>query len=522
MNGIGNMRHGISDDEDDDLCSYDDNECAGETHRRHKSHSSNRDHNVDDPYDYCYHDLSVDLSDRVVDISNLVPPHERATDVVKQRSIDLLAKRRASVSRPRRSSNPRDELLAASTCNDERLYPQTVSVERIPDLEADIIFLKGKMNVSQYRGEERYLEGRQPLVERNNERFFRNDSDRQLQREGSFDRRGINRQDSSRSQTDASTSTGTTPSTEKKPAARQDSLRNVQREHSFRRQGSRRNLLAKERSFRGSLGNDGYFQQRLDKNGSETADNMRPNTMGHSNNMAEQQRFQHQRGCYYDEMQTPQRSRSPAIPNYGRKGFYDDEQRMSQRQRSPAPSRARNGGGGGGRGYYDDDDDDMRRPQQQQQRRPQRSPAPPPPNDRKNLEIEISPGVFAQLRGAGETWIAVEDGNIEYPDCMCCGMHLMCIADADYVLCPDCKVVSPIAMDSSRRGGPGGGGVGLGLRADDYNGRGNVRPQYSQPRQYDAPTRQMQTQPDPNYGRGRYPDQRQHNDGYGNSRGRHY
>lgn len=84
----------------------------------------------------------------------------------------------------------------------------------------------------------------------------------------------------------------------------------------------------------------------------------------------------------------------------------------------------------------------------------------------EDTQIEISPGVFERLRGAQETWQAVEEGNVAHPSCMLCCLELMCVADAEYVLCPDCKVVSMV--EGSRRGK---GGVGLGLRASNYNGQ---------------------------------------------------
>ena len=46
--------------------------------------------------------------------------------------------------------------------------------------------------------------------------------------------------------------------------------------------------------------------------------------------------------------------------------------------------------------------------------------------------------------------------------CFCCSSDLLCIMDANYVLCPACKVVSP--MEGC---GGGDGGVGLGFTFDD-------------------------------------------------------
>jgi hypothetical protein len=102
----------------------------------------------------------------------------------------------------------------------------------------------------------------------------------------------------------------------------------------------------------------------------------------------------------------------------------------------------------------------------------------PPPGPSLSLSssstigtIEISPGLFATIRGADETRNAIEQNFVIYPNCMSCNMNLTCIADADYVLCPECKVISPSGSDiesysdiGSSGGGGGGGGVGLGVR----------------------------------------------------------
>jgi hypothetical protein len=74
--------------------------------------------------------------------------------------------------------------------------------------------------------------------------------------------------------------------------------------------------------------------------------------------------------------------------------------------------------------------------------------------------IEISPGVEVRLRGADETWKAIENDYYMPAECICCESTIFCIQDADYVLCPDCRVVSRMEGLSSR----GMGGVGLGFK----------------------------------------------------------
>jgi hypothetical protein len=77
-------------------------------------------------------------------------------------------------------------------------------------------------------------------------------------------------------------------------------------------------------------------------------------------------------------------------------------------------------------------------------------------------EMEISPGVFAALRGSQETLSAIREGDCVNVNCFWCAAKLLCISDAEYVLCPDCKVLGP--LDLPRKGGVGG--VGLGLRVE--------------------------------------------------------
>ena len=108
------------------------------------------------------------------------------------------------------------------------------------------------------------------------------------------------------------------------------------------------------------------------------------------------------------------------------------------------------------------------------------------------IELEIEPGVKSVLRGSKETWNAVQRGYTTDACCFGCMAPLLCIADAEYVLCPDCKTISPASSCNSISGGmmTGGGdskhaapkcnglypsdqvfrgGIGLGLRADQHD-----------------------------------------------------
>jgi hypothetical protein len=90
---------------------------------------------------------------------------------------------------------------------------------------------------------------------------------------------------------------------------------------------------------------------------------------------------------------------------------------------------------------------------------------PPPPPRPSQPTIEISPGVHVRLRGAEETWKAVENDFYMPAECMCCESMIFCIQNADYVLCPDCRVVSRMEGTSSS----GMGGVGLGFKYEDLS-----------------------------------------------------
>jgi hypothetical protein len=72
--------------------------------------------------------------------------------------------------------------------------------------------------------------------------------------------------------------------------------------------------------------------------------------------------------------------------------------------------------------------------------------------------IEVAPGEFMRLRGAHETWTAIQNDFYVPCACFCCDLTLFCIQDATYVLCPDCQVVNPLEKIDGYDGG-----VGLGF-----------------------------------------------------------
>lgn len=82
-------------------------------------------------------------------------------------------------------------------------------------------------------------------------------------------------------------------------------------------------------------------------------------------------------------------------------------------------------------------------------------------------KIEVCPGVYVPVRGADETWKAIEYDFYMPTECLICSLTIFCIQDAKYVICPVCRVVSP--MDSSSCGDTMGNasGVGLGFTVDE-------------------------------------------------------
>ena len=95
---------------------------------------------------------------------------------------------------------------------------------------------------------------------------------------------------------------------------------------------------------------------------------------------------------------------------------------------------------------------------------PSQTPSTPPSvNKPTTIEIEISPGQYAPLRGSEETLRALKRGDMIETQCFECQGRLRCIFDCACVLCPDCRVVSPVE-DSASTLAIDRIGVGLGLK----------------------------------------------------------
>ena len=96
-------------------------------------------------------------------------------------------------------------------------------------------------------------------------------------------------------------------------------------------------------------------------------------------------------------------------------------------------------------------------------------PLPPPflkEADAPVIEIEISPGCYTPLRGSAETLHAFQHGDMIETLCFECLGRLGCISNCSCVLCPDCRVVSPVEEQDGglRCSNMERFGVGLGLK----------------------------------------------------------
>jgi hypothetical protein len=82
------------------------------------------------------------------------------------------------------------------------------------------------------------------------------------------------------------------------------------------------------------------------------------------------------------------------------------------------------------------------------------------------MTIEVAPGLSVRLRGADETWRAIQSDQYQPCTCMECNTHMFCIADAWLVLCPTCRVASPVHVVVGTTINHRDGGVGLGFTMD--------------------------------------------------------
>ena len=80
-------------------------------------------------------------------------------------------------------------------------------------------------------------------------------------------------------------------------------------------------------------------------------------------------------------------------------------------------------------------------------------------------KIEVADGVFMRLRGSQETQECWNRGECIQTTCFVCDIQLACVRDCDCVICPQCRLVSPVDImpQTAAFGMPRVGGVGLGI-----------------------------------------------------------
>lgn len=58
--------------------------------------------------------------------------------------------------------------------------------------------------------------------------------------------------------------------------------------------------------------------------------------------------------------------------------------------------------------------------------------------------IEVTPNVYYTLRGAEETSVSIRNGTCAHVACLSCHSVLACVKDCVMVICPVCRVLSPV------------------------------------------------------------------------------
>jgi len=80
----------------------------------------------------------------------------------------------------------------------------------------------------------------------------------------------------------------------------------------------------------------------------------------------------------------------------------------------------------------------------------------------KRIDIEIVPGHNVPLLGSDESWHAFKNDNVIPTECSACQTFLYCIDTASMVICPSCRMVSPLDQNGCIESE----GLGLGLSVE--------------------------------------------------------
>lgn len=68
-----------------------------------------------------------------------------------------------------------------------------------------------------------------------------------------------------------------------------------------------------------------------------------------------------------------------------------------------------------------------------------------------------------EFRGAKETWSAIQAGRYATTRCVDCGLCMACVEDAEYVVCSNCRLISPLNTDKTASGKKAGPSYGIGM-----------------------------------------------------------
>ncbi|CAB9499332.1 expressed unknown protein [Seminavis robusta] len=120
------------------------------------------------------------------------------------------------------------------------------------------------------------------------------------------------------------------------------------------------------------------------------------------------------------------------------------------------------------------------------------------------ISVEIAPGVRVPLRRTHETMRAIAKDYYQEASCFGCSIDIFCIADVSYVICPKCKIISPVSGEYFEGRKLKRYGLGLGFTCESLFKMQNEilqdRTKYDedkQPKQQDAPKFTYQRRPPP-------------------------
>jgi hypothetical protein len=433
------------------------------------------------------YDLSLEMVNKIVDISNLVNEGERDATQVKRRTTEIAQRMMKSVISSRKNG----------ANEEQRLYPPTEVLDEILEVNADLVLRKITSSVNspmrqrsqlqdriQKEAEKNELVSRTPTIQPHVElpsSSSRRPSVMQRPRRSITlpDRNTLERNTSDRSAISAARSVQTTMSgrssmsyEEARAAAAAASRQNEERRLMAMQQPPSRTAqmpsyddargmvaMASRQSdeqrrhnampsYEEARAAAAAASRRHDERNGIGSQRAPPISQKHSLQQGSFRRLEHLERSLSNRSSDEEDNYRRALPQGRQRPGYDDSSNGFYQNSFHGPPQSQ----------FSDMQQQLHSMQQQQQQQQQ------PRRRSHSLQIEIAPGVWAPLRGAEETLAAVEDGNVEQCECILCTTQLLCIADAEYVLCPECKVVIPLPVSR-----PDARGVGLGMLLDEYS-----------------------------------------------------